>query len=133
MDPKGRSLALSVTRRAGPGWLTLGGTLARETTDQKTLDWGSRGLSLEYAAEVGNWSGSARLGAGSPRFDDEDGTFLVRRRDETGNAGLTLSHREVSWRGYQPVLTVDWSRTDSNIALYDRKVASVRVGLNRLF
>ncbi len=46
---------------------------------------------------------------------------------------MTLSHREVSWEGYQPVLMLDWSRTDSNIELYDRKLRSVRLGLRRLF
>ena len=134
VDPLGRSLGLFVSHRAGPGWLTLAGTLARETADRSDLDWRSRGLSLEYAADVGeDWSGSVRLGLSAARFDEADGVFLTRREDRTRSAGLTLSHRKLSWEGYQPVLMLDWSRTDSNVPLYDRKLLSLRVGLRRLF
>ena len=134
VDPLGRSLGLFVSHRKGPGWLSLSGTLARETADQSSLNWRSGGLNLEYAADVGeDWSGSVRLGMSTARFDEADGAFLTRREDRTRSAGLSLSHREVSWNGYQPVLMFDWSRTDSNVPLYDRTVTSVRVGLNRLF
>ena len=130
----GWSLALSVSRRAGPGWLTLGGTLARETMDLSSLNWRSRGLSLEYAADIGeDWGGSVRLGLSGARFDEADAAFLTRREDRTRSAGLTLAHRKVSWQGYQPILMLDWSRTDSTIPLYDRKLLSFRVGLRRLF
>ena len=134
VDPTGRSLRLSVSRRAGPGWLTLGGTLARESAERRSVNWRSRGLSVEYAAEVAeNWSGSVRLGLSAARFDETDAVFLTRREDRTRSASLTLSHRKLSWEGYQPVLMVDWSRTDSNVALYDRKLLSFRLGLRRLF
>ena len=134
VDPLGRSLGLFVSHRVGPGWLSLSGTLARETADQSSLNWRSGGLSVTYAADVGeDWSGSVRLGASTARFDEADAIFLTRREDRTRSAGLSLSHREVSWNGYQPVLMFDWSRTDSNVPLYDRTVTSVRVGLNRLF
>ena len=134
VDPLGRSLGLFVSHRVGPGWLTLAGSLARETAEASSLNWRSRGLSLEYAADVGeDWSGSVRLGLSAARFDEADGAFLARREDRTRSAGLTLSHRKVSWEGYQPVLMFDWSRTDSNVPLYDRKLLSFRLGLRRLF
>ena len=134
VDPVGRSLALSVSRRAGPGWLTAGGTLSRETADRSSLDWRSRGLSLAYAADIGeDWSGSLRLGLSTARFDETDATFLKRREDRTRNAGLTLSHRKVSWEGYQPVLMLDWAQTESTISLNDRRLIQFRLGLNRLF
>ena len=133
-EPAGRSLGLSVSRRAGPGWLTARGTFSRETAERRSLNWRSRGLGLEYAAEVGDgWSGSVRLGLKAQRYDEADALFLRRRADRRRSAGMTLSHREVSWEGYQPVLMLDWSRTDSNIELYDRKLRSVRLGLRRLF
>ena len=50
-------------------------------------------------------------------LDETDGVFLTRREDRTRSAGLTLSHRKVSWEGYQPVLMLDWSRTESNVPL----------------
>ena len=134
VDPLGRSLDLLVSRRAGPGWLTLGGTLARETADRSSLNWRSHGLGLTYAADIGEgWSGSVRFGLSAARFDEADDAFLYQREDRTQSAGLTLSHRKISWEGYQPVLMLDWSRTDSNISLYDRKLLQFRVGLRRLF
>ncbi|MDE0374072.1 MAG: surface lipoprotein assembly modifier [Rhodospirillales bacterium] len=92
------------------------------------------GLSLDYAADFGeDWSGSVRLGLNAARFDEADAAFLARRDDCTRSAGLTLSRRVLSWEGNQPVLMLDWSRTDSTIPLYDRKLLSVRIGLRRLF
>ncbi len=133
-DPTGWSLELSVSRRMGPGWLTARGTISRASADLRSQSWRSQGLGLEYAADIGeDWSGSVRLGMSGLRFDEEDATFLVRREDETLSAGLTLSHRKLSWEGYQPVLMLDWSRTDSTIPLNDRKLLQFRVGLRRLF
>ena len=134
VDPTGRSLALSVSRRVGPGWLTLGGTLARESAGRSSQNWRSHGLSVTYAADVGeDWSGSVRLGLSTARFDEADPAFLRRREDRTQSVGLSLSHRRLSWRGYQPVLLLDWSRTDSNVPLYDRDLLTFRLGLRRLF
>ncbi len=134
VDPLGRSLALSVSRRAGPGWLTAGATLARERPEAPGLRWRSRGLSLTYAADIGeDWSGSVRVGLSEARFDEKDAAFLTRREDRTRSLGVTLSHRKVSWEGYQPELILDWSRSDSTIALYDRKLLQARLGLRRLF
>ena len=136
---RGRVAALSVLRRTapgalGPGWLTAGATLARERPAAAGLRWRSRGLSLSYAVNVGeDWSGSVRLGLSEARFEKADAAFLVRRQDRTRSLGLTLSHRRVAWEGYQPVLTLDGSRTDSTIPLYDRTLLQVRVGLHRLF
>ena len=114
--------------------MTLAGTLARETADASSLNWRSRGLSLTYAADVGeDWSGSLRLGLSAARFDEADGAFLTRREDQTRSVGVTLSHRKISWEGYQPVFMLDWSRTDSNVPLYDRKLLSFRLGPRRLF
>ena len=80
-----------------------------------------------------DWSGSVRLGLNTARFDETDAAFLRRREDRTWSASLTLAHRKVSWEGYQPVLMLDGSRTDSTIPLFDRKLLSFRVGLRRLF
>ena len=139
VDPVGGSLAFSVSRRAalgalGPGWLTVGATLARERPEAPSLRWRSRGLNLRYAVDVGeDWSGSVRLGLSEARFDEADAAFFVRREDRTQTLGLSLSHRRVAWEGYQPVLMIDGLRTDSTIPLYDRTLLQVRVGLHRLF
>ncbi|MXW84477.1 MAG: hypothetical protein F4103_01815 [Boseongicola sp. SB0673_bin_14] len=89
--------------RSGPGRLTFGTALARETEDERGRYWRPRGLSLACAAEFGG--GLDRLGLDEARFDVEDATFLA----------------------------LDWSRTGSNVPLYARRALSVRIGLERAF
>ena len=133
-DPLGRSVALQVRRGVGPGWLTVGGTLARGTPKTRRLRWTSRTLSLAYAADAGRgWNLALRGSLSATRFDDEHRLFRIRRDDRSYGAGLTVSHRSLSWEGYLPEFTVSWRRTASNIPVYDRKLLSMRVGLRRLF
>ena len=133
-DPVGRSLGLRVRRGVGPGWLTVGGRLSRETPNTRSLRWTSRTISVAYAADVGRgWNLSLRGSLSRTRFDDEHALFRVRREDRTYGAGLTVSHRSLSWEGYLPEFTLSWRRTTSNIPVYERKLRSVRVGLRRLF
>lgn len=133
-EPTGASLDLFVSRRVGPGWLTARSTLARETPTERTLRWWSYGLNLAYTATVGkDWNGSLSVGLTELPFDGEDAAFLRRRRDRVRTVGLTLSHRQISWEGYLPVLILNWSRAGSNIPLYEREFLSARIGLQRLF
>ena len=133
-DPIGRSLAVRVRRGIGPGWLTVGGALAREAPETRRLRWISRTLSLAYAADIGQgWNLSLRGSLSGTRFDDEHRLFRIRRDDRSYVAGLTVSHRSLSWEGYLPEFTVSWRRMSSNIPVYDRKLLSMRVGLRRLF
>ena len=133
-DPVGRSLGLKVRRGIGPGWLTVGGSLSRETPNTRSLRWTSRTVSVAYAADVGRgWNLSLRGSLSRSRFDDEHALFRVRRDDRTYGAGLAVSHRSLSWEGYLPEFTLSWRRTTSNIPVYERKLRSVRVGLRRLF
>ena len=134
VDPLGRSVAVKVRRGIGPGWLTVGGTLARETPKIRRLRWTSRALSFAYAADLGRgWNLSLRGSLSGTRFDGEHRLFGVRRDDRSHGAGLTVSHRSLSWEGYLPELTVSWRRTASNIPVYERKLLSMRVALRRLF
>ena len=133
-DPFGRSLGLKVRRGIGPGWLTVGGSLSRETPNTRSLRWTSRTVSVAYAADVGRgWNLSLRGSLSRSRFDDEHALFRVRRDDRTYGAGLTVSHRSLSWEGYLPEFTLSWRQTTSNIPVYERELRSVRVGLRRLF
>ncbi len=134
VDPVGRSVAVKVRRGIGPGWLTVGGTLARETPKIRRLRWTSRALSFAYAADLGRgWNLSLRGSLSGTRFDGEHRLFGVRRDDRSHGASLTVSHRSLSWEGYLPEFTVSWRRTASNIPVYDRKLLSMRVALRRLF
>ena len=134
VDPIGRSVAVNVRRGVGPGWLTLGGALSRESPEIRSRRWTSHRLSADYAADVGGGLNLALRGSLTrTRFDDDHSLFRVRRDDRSYAAGLTVSHRAISWEGYLPELTLSWRRTSSNIPVYDRKLGSLQVGLRRLF
>ena len=133
-QPWGRSLGLYVSRRVGPGWLTAGGKVSRETPERRSLGWRSREASLRYAANLGeNWSVTLRASRTKTKLEDEAWLFLKRREDKTRTIGLTLSHRRLAWRGYLPELTLNLSRTESNIPLHDRNARMVQIGFRRLF
>ena len=132
--PRGASLDLFAARRAGPGWLTAGARLSRETSRLRMQRWRSRAASLGYAAEFGrNWSVALRAAYTRTRFDAEQWLFGARREDRAREASLTLSHRALAWEGYLPELIAEWSRVDSNIPLYDRELRTLRLNLRRLF
>lgn len=132
--PRGASLDLFAARRAGPGWLTAGARLSRETSRLRARRWRSRAASLGYAADFGpNWSAALRAAYTRTRFDAEQWLFRARREDRAREASLTLSHRALAWDGYLPELIAEWSRVDSNIPLYDREIRTLRLNLRRLF
>ena len=134
VHPQGRSFGLHVARRLGPGWLTAGGTLSRETPQRRSLRWRSRAASLAYTADFGrDWNLSVRADLSRTAFDGEQPLFLTRRRDRTHGLALTVSHRALMWQGYLPEITLNWSRTVSTISLYDRELRIARVGVRRLF
>ena len=133
-DPRGRSLGLQVTRRVGPGHLIAGGTFSRETPERRDLRWTSREASLGYVAELGRgFRLSLRVHRIGTRFAGEHPWFRKRRKERTRGLGVTISHRSITWKGYLPELSLDWTQTRSNIPLYDRQSRTLRLGLRRLF
>ena len=133
-NARGRSLDLYLARRIGNGWLTAAGKVSRELPERRDLRWTSRALSLRYATTIGrDWSLSASAGLTRTSFDAVAPLFLTRRWDRTHDVGITASHRKLAWEGYLPELTLNWSRTESSIPLYDREVRTLRLGMRRLF
>ena len=133
-DPPGRRHGLYLTRRAGPGDLTAGGAFSRETPARRDLRWTSREAWLGYAADVGrDVHLSVRIHGAETSFGDVHPLFGRRRRDHSRGASLTISDRAIAWRGYLPELTLDWTRTRSNVPLYERQGRTLRIGLRRLF
>ena len=133
-NPRGYSLDLYVARRIGSGWLTVGGKVSRESPEKEDLRWTSRAASVRYVASIGrNWSVSVGAGLTKTTFDAEAPLFFARRDDRTHDISMTASHRSLAWEGYLPELTLNLSRTASNIPLYDHEVRSLRLGLRRLF
>ena len=132
--PPGRSLGLYVARRLGPGWLTASTRASRQRSKIPTAAWRSHEAAVRFAADLGRnvtFSTQARLTR--TRFDGEDRLFRTKRKDRTRGLDLTVSHRKLVWKGYLPELTLSLSRTGSSVALYDRDLWTVRLGLRRLF
>ena len=133
-NPVGRSFTLQVRRGIGPGWLTLRGKVSRGKPSTRSQRWIARTVSMAYAADIGgHWNLSLRSRLTRTTFDDAHSVFRVPREDRTLGAGLTVSHRLLSWGGYLPELTLSWQRTTSNIPIYERKLRTFQVGLRRLF
>jgi len=133
-DPDGRRHGLHVTRRLGPGYLTAGGAFSRETPERRDLRWRSREAWLGYTASAGrDVRLSIRVHGAETSFDGAHPLLLKRREDRTRGVSTTVSHRAITWRGYLPEITLDWTRTRSNIPLYDRRGGTLRIGLRRLF
>ena len=133
-DPPGRRHGLYLTRRLGPGDLTAGGAFSRETPARRGLRWTSREAWLGYTAGIGrDVRLSVRIHGAETSFGDVHPLFGKRRRDRTRNARLTISDRSITWRGYLPELTLDWTQTQSNVPLYERQGRTLRIGLRRLF
>ena len=133
-DPPGRRHGLYLTRRLGPGDLTAGGAFSRETPARRDLRWTSREAWLGYAADIGrDLRLSVRVHGAETSFGGSHPLFGKQRRDRTRGASLTISDRAITWRGYLPELTLDWTRTRSNLPLYERQGRTLRLGLRRLF
>ena len=98
------------------------------------MRWTSRDAWLEYAAGIGrDVRLSVRIHGAETSFDDVHPLFGKRRRDRMRGASLTISDRAITWRGCLPELTLDWTRTQSNVPLYERQGRTLRIGLRRLF
>lgn len=133
-DPPGRRHGLYLARRLGPGDLTAGGAFSRETPERRDLRWTSREAWIEYAAGLRrDLCLSVRIHGAETSFGAIHPLFGKRRRDRTRGAGLTISDRAIAWRGYLPELTLDWTRMQSNLPLYERQGRTLRIGLRRLF
>ena len=134
IEPTGQSLYLGVSRRVGPGWLTLGGRMSGEHTKRENRRWAGREGSLSYRASL--WrdlSVSARASLGDREYEGKEALVQEQRKDDTYGLDLTLSHRAVSFEGFLPELILAWSKTASSIVLYDRTTRTARLGMRRLF
>ena len=133
-DPVGRSLDVRLSHGIGPGWLTVGGKFSREKSTIRHQRWTSRTATVAYAANIGKGLKlSLRANLAQTDFDHEHPVFRIPREDRILGAGLHVSHRSLSWRGYLPELSLSWRRTTSNLPLFERKLLTLQVGLRRLF
>ena len=133
IEPTGLSYYASVSRRIGPGWLTVGGKMSREMTKRENRRWKGREATVSYGATF--WrdlSVSARATVGDREYEGME-VVQKRRSDDTYAVDVKLSHRALAIEGFLPVLNLGWSRTASNVVLYDRTARTARIGMRRLF
>ena len=134
VEPTGMSLYLGVSRRIGPGWLTAGGKVSRERTEIVNRRWKGREAIVSYGATFErDWNVSARLTVGDREYDGREALVGKQRKDDTRGVDLRLSHREVSFEGFLPELTLGVSKTESTVVLYERNTRTARLGMRRLF
>lgn len=133
-EPVGMSLYLGVSRRIGPGWLTVGGRASRETPKRENRRWKAREAILSYGATLWReFSVSARASLGDREYDGKEALVQKRRSDDTYGLDVKLSHRAISFEGFLPELNLGWSKTASSVVLYDRNTRTARLGVRRLF
>ena len=132
-EPTGLSWYAGVSRRIGPGWLTVGGKMSREMTKRENRRWKGREATVSYGATL--WRDlrvSARASVGDREYE---GLEVVgkRRSDDIYAVDARFSHRALAIEGFLPVLNLGYSRTESSVVLYDRTARTARIGMRRLF
>ncbi|MFV2038099.1 MAG: surface lipoprotein assembly modifier, partial [Paracoccaceae bacterium] len=55
------------------------------------------------------------------------------RQDLTLSAGVAMVFRDVSYFGFAPTLSIEASRTQSNVSLFDRENVALRLGIQSNF
>ena len=133
IEPTGQSYYAGVSRRIGPGWLTVGGKMSREMTKRENRRWKGREATVSYGATL--WrdlSVSARASLGDREYEGME-VVQKRRSDDIYAVDVKLSHRALAIEGFLPVLNLGWSRTASSVVLYDRTARTARIGMRRLF
>ena len=134
VEPTGLSWYLGVSRRVGPGWLTVGGKMSQEMAKHENRRWAGREAIVSYGATL--WRDlnvSARASLGDREYEGKEALVQKQRKDDIWGANLRLSHRALALEGFLPVLNLGWSKTTSSIVLYDRNVRTARLGMRRLF
>ncbi len=132
--PHGATLGLHVRRRVGPGWITAGIAYSRERPKRRSLRWMSREAILSGSTVVRrDWNLSARIKLSDTKFEGTHPLFQMHRRDRTRGFEAMVSNRNLAWEGYLPEVKFTWTRTNSTIPLYDRKLQTLQIGFRRLF
>ncbi len=112
--------------------LTMGARRARSSDVTLEYDAVRGGLRYALAAPVLGADLSLELSAEARDYDvtpyGTDG-----RRDRTIAAGVTAVMTQVEYFGFSPSVTVEASRTTSNISLYERELLGLRLGFRSNF
>ena len=89
---------------------------ARDSEDRYTLNGGNVGFGKRWE------NGLNSTASFSYSFRKHKGKDLLNivRQDKIYRLRLGAGHEKLSWKGFEPLFTVDFTRTDSNHPLYDR-------------
>lgn len=130
-----RALGASLSHQLGTGD-RIGLSLSVEETGSD--DPGRENIAKR--AQLSYQLGKPLLGmalSGNLALEQRDYDFSVYdpsgRQDETISAGITAVFLNMSYFGFSPSLTLEASRTQSNVSLFDRESAGLRLGLQSTF
>ena len=59
--------------------------------------------------------------------------FPDRRREWLFQASAGATFRQVQWRGFSPVIRINWERNQSSVGLYDYRRLGTTIGVTRAF
>ena len=114
--------------------LTVGTEIER--TELKHLDYFGYYLGIDVVRKF-EWAGSLYVGAG---LNWRDRSYVGNaplssepRHDETLTASLTFAHNKIKFFNFTPKVIVEYTQTNSNLALYTSNAATVRFAANRSF
>ncbi len=109
--------------------------LASETGSQDTTSENSA-LRVQLSYSLGRPVLGANLSftlAGESRSYPISVYDPAGRLDETLSVGISMVFADVSFYGFSPTVTLEASRTESNISLFDRESAGIRFGIQSTF
>lgn len=113
--------------------LSLGYDFSRKQAQDKSDAYRRHGIRAAWAARWQNGlEHSISVGMAKRHYQAPD-FFNIKRKDRETNAQFTLAHRKMQFKGFQPKLVVQWSKRNSNNALFHFKKANAFVQIQKSF
>jgi hypothetical protein len=132
-----------VTLGAGARWTHVGpsgnqSTLLVSVRDSLTdiEDVGFRGLTLSGDYDLRQPIGGLRIGLGADaeiRDFDQSAYSFDGRQDITGTLRVTIGLPGIQYYGFEPTVTLETSRTSSDVDLFDKRDLRVNFGIRSSF
>lgn len=113
--------------------VSLGYDFSLKQAQDKSDAYRRHGVRVAWSARWQNGlEHSVHVGVAKRRYQAPD-FFNIRRKDREINAQMTLAHRKVQWKGFQPKLVVQWNKRDGNNALFHFKKSNAFLQIQKSF
>jgi tetratricopeptide (TPR) repeat protein len=116
-------------------FVAFGGGVTRETTEEDRLDH----TDLRASVVVGHKFGNGLYLEGKPNYEyhiydgDFFAPFIGPREDHRVGAAVSTSFDRLSWKGFTPVLSYEYSYQFSNVDFYEYDSHDVSLNVRRVF